>query len=165
MAVRVSVRVNPRETERLLRAVGTLGAPALYRPVTRFLEAAALIVLDNAAREQIIGGGRVKSGVGPRGGKRLVSTPPHPTRLTSRSGELRRSLGQENSGRGIDRSGLPRWIDVGSDLQYAPVHELGLRGYPVRAFLKPAVAAVEPRFERLLFFQLEKELAAQGVEA
>jgi len=163
VAVRVSLRVDERELRRVRDAVALLGAPALYAPVRKFLLSAALLVLDNAAHEQIIGGGRFKTGVGLRGGKKLESAAPHPSRLTSRSGELRRSLGAENSGRGVDDSGVPQYIDVGTDLVYGPVHELGLRGYPRRAFLAPAYNAVSPRFQALLYNALKRELDARGV--
>lgn len=160
MPVRVSAKLDERDLRKVLAAVATLKAPALYRPVRRFLLSAAILVLDNAASEQIIAGGRFKVGTGPRGGKILQSSPPHPSRLTSRSGELRRSLSLE---RGIDDSGLPKYIDVGSDLVYAPVHELALRGYPKRAFLAPALEEEALGFGELLFAELARELAIQGV--
>lgn len=153
MPVRVGVRVRESDVAAVRRALGTVQAPGLERPTRRFLLSAGFLLLTNAAREQIIGGGRVRVGRG------LTSTPPHPSRLTSRSGELRRSLSAD---RGADTSGLPRWIDVGSDLAYAPTHELGLRGYPVRAFLRPAGDAVSPGFAELYARELERELATVG---
>jgi len=163
MPVRVSARVDERQLRRVRDALGVLEMPRLRVPVTRFLHSAALLALDNVIHDQIIGGGRFKVGVGPRGGKILESAPPHRSRVTSRSGELRRSYGAQNSGRGVDSTGIPKYVDVGSDLVYAPVHELGLRGYPVRAHLVPGVLAVEPRFPEMLRQQIARELAAEGV--
>lgn len=68
-----------------------------------FLLSAALLIQRHAAEDTII-----------RGGK----GPPHPTRLTSRTGTGRRSIS-------VDRSGLPSFIAVGSDLGYMALHETG----------------------------------------
>lgn len=159
MAVRVSVVTDQRALKRLDSALSKLRAPGIHAPVRRFLLGAAYMVLANAADSQIIRGGEFRGPKGPRGGKgKLIASKPHPSRLTSRTGELRRSLSVD---RGTDRSGLPRYIDVGSDLAYAPVHELGLRGYPRRAFLEPAVVAVSGQFEALALRELEREIAPE----
>lgn len=147
MTTRVRVVVDQAQMARVRRVYGSLRAPQLAKPVSVFLTKAAYLVLTDAAQNQILRGGRMRTG------KRLTNTPPHPSKLTSRTGELRRSL---SANRGADRSGLPRYIDVGSDLVYARVHELGEGRFPKRAFLEPAVEAVSPQFEGLLLHELEK---------
>ena len=147
-ATRIHVVIDAAQMARVRRVYGSLRRPQLAKPVSTFLVKAAYLVLADAAANQIIRGGRFRG----KGGK-LGNTPPHPSRLTSRTGELRRSL---SVNRGLDRGGLPRYVDVGSDLVYAPVHELGLSRYPVRAFLAPAVAAVSPKFEGMLLHELDK---------
>lgn len=153
-ATRLVVTVSP-ELERFL----TLGGDAeLAKPIGRALVACGYAVLRDAASNQIIRGGRFRGAPGPRGGRgRLEDAAPHPTRVTSRSGELRRSL---SVGRGVDRSGLPRKLSVGSDLVYSAVHELGLRvrgrKYPRRAFLAPALEATSRDFQTIF----TRELAA-----
>jgi len=154
-AARIVWRVSPE-----LRAFLLASRPEQVRqPVQRFLVAAGLRVLRNAAEQQIIRGGRFRS-PGPRGGRgKLHDAPPHPTRLTSRSGELRRSLSQN---RGMDKTRFPRAITVGSDLIYSAVHEYGLnvgrRRYPRRAFLAPALEAESRTFEPLLIDELRRHL-------
>jgi len=152
--VRVSVSVTG--IPELRRQLAKLQAPQIHSATREFLLKAGFLVLREAAENQIIRGGRFRGPAGPRGGKgKLRNTPPHPSRLTSRSGELRRSLSQS---RGLSRAGLPRYVDVGSDLVYARVHELGLRNYPKRAFLVPAVEKVAPQFEALLAAEVAKVL-------
>lgn len=137
----------------------TSAAPAeLAKPITRALLSCGYAVLKNAAEDQIIRGGRFRGAPGPRGGRgKLEDAPPHPSRVTSRSGELRRSL---SIARGVDRSRLPGLLSVGSDLVYSAVHEYGLRvrgrRYPKRAFLAPALAAESQRFAGIF----ESELRA-----
>lgn len=129
-----------------------------------------------AATEKIIRGGRVGTGKGIR------SAPPDPHRLTSRSGRLRASLAGRGYRQGIDASGLPHFIEVGSDVIYAAVHEFGgtvsqnvgdstrssafgrptkpyrVRGfhrtlrYPARPFLGPALRDASLQFERIFAF-------------
>ena len=82
--------------------------------------------------------------------------PPHPSKLTSRTGTLRRSLGPAF---GLDKSGLPRFIEGGSSLVYAPVHELGLGRFPRRPFLAPAVDAVTPQLEQIMVKHWERAQA------
>lgn len=158
MAVqRIAVRVDQRQAAAISRTLRQLRAPQLRAPVRRFLLKAGYAVLKDAAENQIIRGGRVRGPSGPRGGRgKRTDTPPHPSRLTSRTGELRQSLG---ANRGTDRSGLPRYVDVGSDLDYAPIHELGLGPYPKRPFLAPAAEAVSPQFPQMLLAELEAALA------
>ena len=143
----VALRVTFTGQERLQRALSKMRKPELDKPVSRFLLSAAFAVLKDATENQIIRGGSF-------GGQQ---SPPHPSRVTSRTGELRRSLGVS---RGLDRSGLPGYIEFGSDLVYAQIHELGLGRYPKRAFLVPALERVSVRFEEMLAREIEKELPA-----
>ena len=131
---RVFVSLNPGESPEWVR---------------RALVKGGLRIQANAAGQQII-----------RGGK----GPPHPHRLTSRSGTGRRSIR-------VDRGGLPRFfVDVGTDLRYMAAHETGgtftrrahsrrsklgnlhqVRAhsmtYPPRPFLRPALEEVDSQLE------------------
>jgi hypothetical protein len=145
--------------EKLIRALGKMKKPELALPVGRFLVKAGLLVLKNAAEKQILRGGRFRGAAGPRGGKgAFIDSPPAPHQLTSRSGELRRSLG---ASRGLDRGGLSAFfIEFGSDMVYAPIHELGLGRYPVRAFLQPGLDEESSNFEGMLAAELEQAMNA-----
>ena len=149
MATRVRVVVDARQMARVRAALGSISATKLAKPVSRFLLKVAYAVATDAAQNQILRGGRFRAGKG------LRDTPPHPSKLTSRTGELRRSLAVN---RGVDRAGLPRYIDVGSDLVYARVHEVEGAGKMrrKRPFLAPAVEAVSPKFEGMLLAEIEK---------
>ena len=71
---------------------------------------AAFLIQDESAQRQIAGGGRGK-------GKYLKALD---HRLTSRTGTLRRSIR-------VNRTGLPRSVQIGTDLVYGAVHEVGGR--------------------------------------
>lgn len=58
--------------------------------------------------------------------------PALPNRLSFRSGRLTRSIA-------ADFGGLPFEVRVGTNVEYGEKHEKGLRGFPVRAFLSPAL--------------------------
>ena len=131
MAVSISVRIDIREAQRQLERL-QLDHGAGLAAVNRALDRMAFLVQEDAAANQII-----------RGGK----GPPHPTRLTSRTGTLRRSIR-------VNRSGLERAI--GTDLVYGIVHELGGRYHPRRAYLAPALEAVAPRFEEILAGEIQR---------
>jgi phage gpG-like protein len=136
--------------------------------VVKSLQDCAKLVQINAVNKQIMGGGAKAVSRG-----RGVQIKPHPTRLTSRTGTLRRSIS-------INQQRVPAWIDIGTDLKYGAVHELGFKGnvfisghyreitqafgrrikptevavrshvrsvnIPKRPFLKPALEEVEDRF-------------------
>ena len=78
---------------------------------------------------------------------------PPPGPLISRTGTLRRSIR-------VDRSGIPRYVDVGSDLVYAAVHELGGRHTQPRPFLAPALQATAGRFQAIFEAEWAREIAA-----
>jgi phage gpG-like protein len=113
-----AVTVEVEGIEELQAALRKL-SPEQNRNIMResLLDCAAIII-ENAKTKQIIRGGRGIA-LGPRGGRRLVDKAPDPKRLTSRSGRLRDSISW-NLGR--------TYIDVGSDVKYARVHELGYSG-------------------------------------
>ncbi len=101
MAIGLRVRViGGREYDRALAAHTPSSNPRIAATVLR---TAALRTQDVAAREEIISGG---------------NQPPHPTRLTSRSGTGRRSIS-------VNLAGLPNFSEAGSDLGYMAAHEKG----------------------------------------
>lgn len=99
IAARVSV-TGIQEVSDLLKRIDPKTAPAIIRDSLR---KSALRVQAVAASESLI-----------RGGKQA----PHPTRLTSRTGTGRRSIG-------TDFGELPIRVSVGSALQYMALHERG----------------------------------------
>lgn len=122
MAVSLRIRVDSEAAEATLAALD-LRMGEGRRAVGRALDRMAFRVQQDAALNQIIRGG---------------SGPPHPTRLTSRTGTLRRSIR-------VNRRG-PYERSVGTDLLYGLVHELGGRIHPPRPYLAPALQKVFPRF-------------------
>jgi len=76
---------------------------------------------------------------------RGASAPPLPHRLTSRTG----GAGIVGSIR-INRRGLPRYIEVGTDKVYGPIHEFGSATHPVRSYLAPGLEAVAPRIPGIM---------------
>lgn len=120
MAVAVRIRLDDREATRTLRALGGRQARVA---VEGALDDVAAKIQRNAQTEQIIRGGRQA---------------PHPTRLTSRTGTLRRSIRVNRPAPGV-RS-------IGSDLVYA-VHEFGIprRNIRARPYLQPALEEEGPK--------------------
>lgn len=115
-APRVSFQiVGVREGSRILRRLSPKQNP---RPIRRALIKLGFIAQRHSARRAILPGG---------------TRPPHPTKLTSRTGTGRRSIG-------VDRRPLAQFaIDVGSDLFYMRLHALGLGRFPVRDWLTPGL--------------------------
>jgi len=129
----VAMHANVTGAREWLRALNRL-SPKEHQEITaRSLVECGLLVQRNAAMKQIMGGGQKAKG---------VHLKPHPTRLTSRTGTLRRSIS-------TNRQPLPLAVEVGTDLIYGRVHELGLGRFPKRAFLAPAVEAEEDKFPRI----------------
>ena len=58
----------------------------------------------------------------------------------------------------MDKSGLPGRISVGSELNYAAIHEFGLGRFPVRAFLKPALEVRQKGMEKRLLVAWRKRV-------
>ena len=126
----LSITIDDREVKAVLKRLNLRSGRGLDA-VEKALDSMAFQVQANAAMKQII-----------RGGK----GPPHPTRLTSRTGTLRRSIR-------VNRfSPLAR--DVGTDLVYGAVHEL----HPTRPrpFLSPALEAEAPKFDDILRRELQR---------
>ena len=127
VAIRVTV-TGGRELDARLRAAN----PKINRRVLgRFFPKAAARIQTNAAKVQIVAGGRGK-------GKALK---PLPDKLTSRTGTLRRSIG-------INKGPLPGAIEIGTHLVYGAVHEF--HAIRPRPFLQPALDAVLPGLDGLL---------------
>jgi hypothetical protein len=162
MAVRLSVTVDKAQMAAFRATLSRLQVPKLNIALKSFLLTAGYAVLNNAVEHQIIRQGRIRI-LGPRGGRgKLVNSDVDPRRLTNRHGG-HGLVGSLSQNRGTDRSGLPRYIDVGSDKKYAPVHEYGLGHYPPRPFLKPALAAVEPRFQSMLGDVIDKAIEGSTI--
>ena len=126
-----------RELVRSLRRIDPTKRAGLMRG---WLLESGFSVQRSAQREQMISGG---------------SALPHPKRLTSRTGTGRRSIT-------LDRSELPRAVNVGTGLGYMALHEEGgvarkvsSRGtaftarYPARPYLKPALEGERERIRTL----------------
>lgn len=147
----VSVKVVLTGDKKFLAKLEAVASP---RVRIKALNEAAFLLAKIAAEEKILRGGRFFGA----GGK-LTDSPPHPTKLTSRSGRLRGSLHPRQA---IDRSGLPKYIEVGTDVKYAAQHELGLAPYPPRPFLKPAAEDVSKELPRIFEKWLTREIDRSG---
>lgn len=121
-----NVRITLEPSPRLERAIAGLHSPELQRSLARALRRSAYRIQELAAQKFIIRSG-------PPG---VVD----PIRVTSRTGTLRRSI-RTNLGE------LPRAAEVGTDLVYGAVHELGSRRRRIRArpFLTPAAELATDR--------------------
>ena len=160
----VSINVNVVHLGDLVRTLERISPKQNRRWVGSALLEAAKLTQTLAQTKYIIRGGRVAS-VGPRGGRRIVDRRAHPSRLTSRHGNLRASIG-------ISVAGSPRFVSVGTDSAYAAIHEVGGRiritprmrrvlhakgihprksttqiRMPKRPFMKPALDEASKQFE------------------
>lgn len=115
------------------QSLDRLSRGGLKRITTKALEDLGKEVASNASFVQIIRGGR---------GKGKYESPPNPTKLTSRSGDLRTSIISE-----LEPSGLS--VRIGSRIDYSRIHELGdpSRNMPKRAYLEPALKAEEKKWD------------------
>ncbi len=95
----------------------------------------ALLVQKIAAEEKIHPGG---------------TSPPLPHALTSRSGDLRRSIR-------VNQNPLPGAIEIGTRLDYGEIHEKGLGRFPKRPFLVPALKDATRRIEKFFEDALNRE--------
>lgn len=136
MADRLSVKlVGTRLLEKRLKEL----SPAQNRDIVEpALLESMLLSLRIAAREKIHPGGK---------------GPPRAGKLTSRTGSLRRSLGfgkDANALDAVDQRGLRRnFVEGGSDLVYARVHEEGIGVHPPRPFLAPGLEDATRQFESI----------------
>lgn len=126
MAVSTTFKVTGlKEFDKRLRKVDPERNPKIPR---RALDKAALLTQKIAAKEMIVTGR-------PRG------SAPLPNKLTNRHG------GEGLVGSiAVNRSPLPKAIEIGTELVYGAVHEKGLRGFPKRPFLKPALDKASRKF-------------------
>jgi len=140
MSIALSVTVEGVEELRsFFGRIDPARAPAF---VARALTACALAVQADST------GNRIQRSA-PRGAP--PNPPPGP--LISRTGTLRRSIR-------VDRGGLPHFVDVGTDLIYGAVHELGTGRTPARPFLQPALRAVQGRFQAIFEAEWAREIQA-----
>jgi len=140
------VNIRIEGGKRLRKALDRLDPAANHRIFRKSLRQAALLLATNAKHRQIAkGGGAVKPG-----------------RLTNRSGWLKDSIGP-------NYHGLPIYVEVGTKVPYAAVHEFGgtykikthrakskrtgeswtvkahTAHFPERPFLAPALNAIAPK--------------------
>jgi phage gpG-like protein len=129
MAVALSISVTGvKELQAQLDRINPKKNSAM---VWRALEECGELVQIDAAYRKIIAGGRFRGPPGPRGGKgKLVDRAPHPKKLTSRTGTLRRSIA-------VNRVRSALAVEVGTGLVYGAVHEeggsFGVRSHTVRS--------------------------------
>ena len=120
------VRINLAESRRIAEYLRRLQPAERDNVVDEVLEKVALATDERARTVEIVRG-------------RGLTAEPLPDRLTYRTGHLTRSISAEP-----DRSN--HVYIVGSTVNYAPVHELGLTvgraRYPQRPFLQPAAEYV-----------------------
>jgi len=134
----------------LTRAIRALQAPQLHQAFRKALLKSMSKTLTIARQEKIKRGGVVGKGSSKK------NSPPLPHMLTSRSGDLRRSLGENDESSAVDYSQLPYAISGGTHYVYGRVHEFGgtfaRRGgsatYPPRPFLGPALEDASKFFEK-----------------
>lgn len=74
----------------------------------------------------------------------------HDSKLTNRSFDLRDSIGP-------DLRSLPKFAEVGTDIEYAARHEFGLDGFPERAFMEPALEKIEPMIPAIIVKHWRRE--------
>lgn len=125
-------------TKELQRRLKKLNPEVNKRIMVKSFDHAAQDLLTDITLKQIVGG---------RG-----KAPPLPSKLTNRSGG-RGLVGSM----GINRQPLPHAIEVGTHLDYGPVHEEGRGPYPVRAFLAPALAKIGKTFAAIVVKNWKRE--------
>lgn len=132
----VALRVSITGSEDVQRALRRISPSQNTEILRRSLLKGALLVQRLAATKYIHPGGQ---------------GPPLPDRVTSRTGTLRRSIR-------VNRSPLPFAVEVGSDVVYAPVHELGSRTHPKRPFLAPALDEASKAIGDFVADEIAKEI-------
>ena len=139
MTVKLVATVDDAEAQRVLaRATPDQQSQIIPRALRR----AAYMIQIDATRNKI-----------QRGGSGPPNPPPGP--LISRTGSLRRSIR-------VDDSGVPRFIDVGTDLVYGVVHEIGGDNVQPRPFLQPALETVRPQIARVFEDEWNKVIERRG---
>jgi phage gpG-like protein len=154
------VRITVENEEDVVRALVQIDPKKNPTFVRQALIGGGLLIQKNAALKQIKSGGKGA---------------PLKTKLTSRSGDGRRSIR-------VDRGGLGRfYVDIGSDLKYMQLHEVGgtvsrraytrkspsggthkvrahTATYPPRPFMKPALNAVNRELRQIFTLGWQKEI-------
>jgi len=74
----------------------------------------------------------------------------HPSKLTNRSFRLRDSIG-------TDLRALPKFVEVGTDVDYAAKHEFGLKNFPERPFMEPALKVIRPKMTGIVIRHWKRE--------
>lgn len=166
----IAFRVSADGFDDVQRVLKTLDVKARPRPIARGLTKIGLLVQKIATQDVMIRGGQ---------------GPPHPTRLTSRTGTLRRSYS-------VNRRRLPQFVEVGTPLIYGRTHELGFQGtvtvrrhersvafgrrtspfsvgpyqrrmnLRARPVLQPALRKAQPRMQPILLAEIAKETRRAG---
>lgn len=129
----ISMRATVIGDEEWIATLRRLSPERHKEIIERSLLECAYRVQTNAQTKQILPGGH---------------GPPDPRQLTSRTGTLRRSIT-------VNRRPLPKATEIGSDLVYGPVHELGIN-MPRRPFLEPALDEEEERFPEIFMKEWRK---------
>lgn len=129
-----SVTVHVEGVEKLRQALARMDPQRNPSWVGKALVRCAFLVQEIATRDKIRRGG---------------SAPPVPGILTSRTGRLRASIA-------VDRRLVPSAIEIGTDVVYGAVHELGGRFHPRRPFLQPALEDARLRFGDLFADEWER---------
>lgn len=137
----ISMQVKVTGIDKLNKKLRKINPEKNLKILTRALDKAGLLVQDIAARKKIISG---------RG-----NAPPLSDRLTNRHG----GEGLVGSIR-VNRSPFPHAIEIGTDLGYGAVHELGLGAFPPRPFLSPALKDAESRVRRFFEAEIAREIRA-----
>lgn len=167
----VALRITAEGFEKVEAALRALNPQQRPKAVRQALVRCALQVQKVATQDVMIRGGQ---------------GPPHPTRLTSRTGTLRRSYV-------VNRRPLPRAVEVGSALNYARTHEFGFRGtvrvrrhardvafgrrvapffvgpysrkmnLPARPVLQPALRRSSGSFSRIFRDEIERQVAQAAI--
>ena len=149
----VSVAIQLKVPKQLERTIGAIGKPRIDTIFDRGLNRMALDIQSIATRKYLSG--------------------PRPVKVDVVTGALRRSVR-------VDRGKLPRFIEIGSDLVYAPVHEFGAKinarggGFltfklrdgsfrrvrsvtiPARPWLQPALDDADRKFPTILLQEIER---------
>jgi len=120
-------------SKQLQRELDRMNPEQNRRITTPALLESMLLTLRVAAREKIFPGGKGA---------------PRNDMVTSRSGRLRGSL---RGNFAIDLNERLRFVDGGSDVVYAGVHEYGStkRNIKARPFLAPALRDTRPKFDEI----------------
>ncbi len=119
------------EYRRLLGAISPKLNPQIFRHA---LSEMGSLVQDKAKSNIRSGGGEPARG-----------------HLTSRSGDLRRSIF-------VKRQGLPVFVEVTSNDVASHVHETGVGRYPARPFMVPALLSESREFVGVLLKQVDRAM-------